>query len=73
MIIHAAAVHLVALAASLAAGAPEEGGIGLTIRNELPFDRTTEGITCGVPLPKGFATGADELGLVGPRDEPVPV
>jgi hypothetical protein len=46
--------------------------IDLTIQNALPFERTEEPITCGVPLARGFCRDASELALLGPADEPVP-
>jgi hypothetical protein len=73
MIIHAAAVHLVASLVILGAAEPAAGEIKLTVRNDFSFERPAEGITGGVPLPKGFAASAGELVLVGPGGAPVPV
>lgn len=72
-------VALLAAVALCAAGSPGTGGeaasegIRITVGNELPFERHAEPVTCGVPLPRGFAGRAEELALVDSEGRGVPV
>jgi hypothetical protein len=52
---------------------PGRGGIRLTVANPLPFLRRGEAVTCGAPLPKGFALSSGELVLSGPEGKLVPL
>lgn len=47
--------------------------VTLTLASDLPFDRVGEPVTCGVPLVHGFARGPEELALLGPSGNPLPV
>lgn len=47
--------------------------VGLTVASDQPFARVGEPVTCGVPLVRGFVGGPEELTLLGPADQPVPV
>jgi hypothetical protein len=53
------------------AKSPEE--IPLTLTNDLPFERRAEPVTCGVPLVRGWVRRAEELTLLGPEGQAVPV
>jgi hypothetical protein len=55
-------------------GLPFDGShVAISITNPSDFPRACESLTCGVPLPKGFARDAKSLCLLGPGGEPVPV
>lgn len=55
--------------------AAQEAGsaIAFTVSNELAFERHAEPLTCGLPLPRGFARSTSELTLLDPDGEVVPV
>jgi hypothetical protein len=68
------AVGLNAMASSLAAFPAQHGvqEVSLTLRNDLPFSRDAEPVTCGVPLARGLVGKAGQLSLIGPNGTPVP-
>ena len=58
---------LCGFACALLWSAPSAASLSLTISNSLPQERKAEPVTAGVPLPKGFATRADTLVLLGSK------
>lgn len=49
-----------------------DDGVRFTVANSSARARTGEGLTCGIPLPKGLAQSTEELALYGPDGSPLP-
>lgn len=67
------ALALVTLPVAPSAAQPTLASISFTVTNSLPFERVTEPLRCGFPLPRGFCGSAGELTVVGGDGKPMPV